>query len=113
RAGNRHWRRGRHGHVDRPRRRHDEERRRRDLSRCGVLSDFVCQMVSAEQRGSDLRVRGGRPGEQSLPVLGMEVGKTRLRLVGSRSPESKTFNYTENELILKEKLGEKSHLNPN
>jgi len=31
-------------------------------------------MVPAEQRGRDLRVRGGRPGEQSLPVLGMEIG---------------------------------------
>ena len=39
------------------------------------LSNFVCQMVSAEQRGRDLRVRGGRPGKQSLPILGMEVGK--------------------------------------
>jgi hypothetical protein len=61
--------------VDRPRRRHDEERWQRELSGCRVLSDFVCQMVPAEQRGRDLRVRGGRPGEQSLPVLGMEVGK--------------------------------------
>jgi hypothetical protein len=41
---------------------------------CRVLSDFVCQMGPAKQRGRDLRVRGGRPREQSLPVLGMEVG---------------------------------------
>jgi hypothetical protein len=60
--------------VDRPRGRHDEERWRRELSGSRVLSDFVCQMVPAEQRGRDLRVRGGPPGEQSLPVLGMEVG---------------------------------------
>jgi hypothetical protein len=44
-------------------------------SGCRVLSEFVCQMVAAEQRGRYLPVRGGRLGEQPLHVLGMELAK--------------------------------------
>ena len=47
-AGDRCERRGRHGHVGRPGRRHDEQRWRRELSGRRVLSDVVCQMVPTE-----------------------------------------------------------------
>src|SRR5436309_1958786 len=54
------------GHVDRPRRRHDEERRERDLSRRYLLSNYAPAIVPAKQGRGTIRIRGGRRGRYTL-----------------------------------------------
>ena len=61
--------------------RHDEERRDRDLSRCHLFSNHAPTMVPAKQGRGAIRVRGGRRGQHTLRILGMEVAK---RLIGEK-----------------------------
>src|SRR5262249_29373985 len=61
------------GTLDRPRRRREEQRWDRDLSRCALFPNLTAEMVTLEQGRSAIRICRRRRGQHTLRLLGMEV----------------------------------------